>query len=326
MITLQNSEVILELNPYGASIVTLQTKDKNGKFRNIQLSHKDESVYETSNVTYFGATCGRFAGRITNAEFTIDGEKYELSKNYNDDHTLHGGVDNFTVKKWDSEVREEGDKKICKFTIKSADLDQGFPGNVEVSCEYVLEGNTLTLNYYGTSDKKTYLNLTNHGYFNLSDEDTIYGHDLQLDCSKYCVTDSDVIYKNLASVEGTEFDFRKSQKLEGLFDKKDPILKELKGYDSCFILDKSSMGHDLYLKDEKSGRSLRCTSTYPAVVMYTYNFPKEVEMLDRKNIEHAGVAIEFQYAPNAMNVEELDIPVIDKARPFKESIKFEFNV
>lgn len=326
MIKLTSSEVELELNPYGASIYQLKTKNKNGEFKNIELAHEDLKLYETTNPSCFGATCGRFAGRITDAKFTLDGVEYNLSKNYEGDHILHGGFKNFILTKWDYEVLEEDGKSICRFTTKSEHLAEGFPANIEVMSEYVLEKNTLTLNYYATADRKTYLNITNHGYFNLSDDDdNLYNHDLQLDCSKYIVTDEIVIPKEIKSVDNTEYDFRKTKKLDGLSDKKDSVLKSLNGYDSCFLIDKSGMGYDLYLKDEKSGRTLKCISTYPSVVLYTYNRPTETVLKDRKNVEHAGVAIEFQYAPNAMNVDELYIPVIDVDRPYKESIKFIFN-
>ncbi len=324
IITLKSEEVEVQLSTYGAAIVGLMTKDKNGVFGNIVLSHSEEVSYK-KNKAYFGATCGRVAGRITNAEFEIDGVKYELSKNCKGKHTHHGGSDNLTFKDWDYETVEDKEKSICRFKCMSKHLDQGFPANVEVTCEYVLERNELSINYYGSADCKTYLNLTNHSYFNLSNDENIYGHDLQIDSSKYVVTDENIIYQSISSVDGTEFDFRKSAKLNGLSDKKDAILSKINGYDSCFILDKSGMGYDLYLKDENSGRSLKCITTYPSAVIYTYNSAADVVLLDRKNVAHAGVAIEFQYAPNAMNVEGLYIPIIDENRPYKESIKFIFN-
>lgn len=326
IITLKSNEVELLLSPYGASIYQLKTKNKYGEFKNIELSYNDLSIYENGNPSFFGATCGRFAGRITNAKFDIDGTTYNLSKNFHGKHTLHGGSNNLTKKLWNHEVIENNGKSICKFTCSSNHMEEGFPGNIEVLCEYILWNNTLTINYYATSDRKTYLNLTNHGFFNLSDNsDTIYNHNLQLHADKYVSTDEIVIPKEIKSVDNTEYDFRTMKQIGNLYNKKDELLKTLNGYDTCFILDKKNKDFDLYLKDEESGRSLKCKSTYPIAILYSYNVAKDYEILDRKNIPHVGMAIEFQYAPNAMNRDDLKIPIVDVDNPYNESITFTFN-
>ncbi len=314
----------------GATIYQIKTKNKDGEYKNICLSHKNIEEYEKGNSQYFGVTAGRYAGRIRNATFSIDGEEFNLSKNFNNQHTLHGGFKGFSHLLWDYEIFEEGTLSKCIFTHKSEHLNEGFPGNLEVKVEYILKDNSLTINYYGNSDRKTYLNLTNHSYFNLSDEEgaTIYEHLIQLNASKYLVCDSDVIPIDIKDVKGTEYDLTTLNPFGNLENKQDSILKEFKGFDNCFALDKENrkVSFDLYLKEEKSGRSMMIETSYPNIVMYTYNFPAPAELIGRENIKHIGVAIEPEYAPNAVNDEKFYIPLVDKDKPYFETIKYTFNV
>ncbi len=327
IITLTTKEIELQLLDYGATIYKLKTKDINNNFENIVLTHNKEEDYYNGNPSYFGATCGRYAGRIKNGEFEIEGTTYKVSRNFKDTHTLHGGFENLSKVFWDYEISNIEEKSICTFTYKSKDLEEGFPGNIEVKVEYVLEKNTLLINYYATSDKKTYLNLTNHSYFNLGKEETINNHILQLDSSNFIHCDSDQIPVNIASVnniENKDFDFRTSKAFGDLKNKNNKTLKELNGYDNVFILDKKNE-YDLSLEDKSTGRSLKLKTSYPCCVIYTYNSKHREDLFNRENKEHVGVAIEAQYAPNAMNSDLFTIPVIDKNKPYKEYIKYTFN-
>ncbi len=325
-IVLKSNEVELSLSPFGASMVELKTKDNNGNFRNILLTHKDEETYANGNPSCLGATCGRVVGRIENGKFTLDGTTYKLTKNFKDTHTLHGGNKNFTKSKWDYELSSEGDKSICTFTLNSNHLDEGFPADVKVTVQYVLEGNALTVNYYAIPDRKTYLNLTNHSYFNLSNnDDTIYNHTLQVNGNEFCLMDDLGIPTSVASVKNTDFDFTNPMKIGNLFEKTHESMKKFKGFDHVYLLDKSK-DFILHLQDENSGRSLRVESPYPALVLYTYNSAKETnEFLDRKNVAHSGIAIEPHYGVNAMNNDIFNIPVVDSTNHYSNSIKYIFN-
>lgn len=328
MITLKSNEVELQLLPVGATIYQIKTKNKNGEFGNICLSHRDVEKYATNNLGFLGTTAGRFGGRIKNAEFDLDGEKYVLAKN-DGEHSLHGGNVGFNARLWDYEVTEENGVSKCVFTYSSPHLEEGFPANVEAKIEYILNGNTITLNFYCTSDRRTYLNLTNHNYFNLSDgaDETIENHLLKLNSTQYLSCDKDVIPTGIVDSKGTEYDFSELKAFGDLSNKKDEILKTFGGFDNCFALNKDNDSRcDLYLKDEKSGRSLSIKTTYPCVVLYTHNAPNAAEYIGRNNIKHIGVAIEPQYAPNAMNDDRFFIPIIDENRPYNETIVYKFNV
>ncbi len=326
IITLKSSEVELQLVPAGAAIYQIKTKNKNGEYKNISISHENANTYAEGNGPCLGATCGRFSGRIKDAVFTLDGETYELAKN-DGKHNLHGGYKGFGTVIWNHEVIEEGSVSKCIFTHNSPHLEEGFPGNVEAKVEYILDGNTLTINFYGTSDRRTYLNLTNHNYFNLSDGESedIKNHLLQLNSTKYVSCDKDVIPTGLVDVAGTEYDFREPKAFGDLGNKQDEILKAFGGFDNCFALDKDSGKPDLYLKDEKSGRTLKIETSYPCVVLYTHNSAGKEKYIGRENIKHIGVAIEPQYAPNAVNDDRFFIPVVDAENPYRETIKYTFN-
>ncbi len=328
-ILLRNENVEVELLQTGATIYQIKTKDKNGEFRNIVLSHKYTNEYTCGNELYAGVTCGRLGGRVENAEFSIDGETFKLDKNFLGKHNLHGGANSVSHTDWDYELFEniQYENKVaskCVFKIKSNHLQNGFPGNVELTAEYILVENELILNYYGTSDRKTYLNLTNHSYFNLSSNDTIREHNLTLDADKYVITDLEVIPHEVALVDNTEYDFRTTKVFGNLESKEDSLLKELLGYDHCFVLNKKSE-YDLILEDKESGRVLKIQTTYPSVVIYTYNFPVTSEFVDRKNIQYAAVAIEPQFPPNAMNGDLFNLPIVDVDAPYKETIRYIFN-
>ncbi len=329
LITLKNSNIEVQLVEYGAAIHQIKTKDKNGELGNIVLSHKDLQEYETNNDMYAGVTCGRVGGRIENAQFSIDGETYNLDKNFVEKHNLHGGFKSLSHTKWDYELFENilfenKQASKCVFKVKSSHLDKGYPGNVEITVEYILVENELVVNYYGTSDRKTYLNLTNHSYFNLGDNATVKEHYLTLDCDNYIITDKELIPQKLGNVNNTEYDFRESKTFGNLESKQDEYLQVFLGYDSCFMLNKKSE-FDLVLEDKQSGRKLKIQTTYPSVVLYTYNFPSTSEFVGRANVQYAGVAIEPQYPPNSMNSDFLNLPLVDVNAPYNETIKYIFN-
>ncbi len=324
IINLNTEEVQLSLLDYGATIYQLKTKDKDGNFNNIVLTHKEVETYYEGNPAYMGATCGRYAGRIANAQFEIDGEKFELPKNFHNKHTLHGGLKNLSKVKWDYEIKEEKNKSTCTFTYFSKHLDEGFPANVNFKVQYVLQNNELTINYYATADRKTYLNLTNHSYFNLSDEKYVNNHELQIDSSNFIDCDEDQIPTGIATVEKNDFDFRKMKQFGDLSNKDHSVLKQLNGYDNVFLLDKNAE-YDLLLKSDISGRSLKIKTSYPCCVIYTYNKSRDSELLDRENNAHCAVAIEPQYAPNAMNNDLFEMPIIDQNNEYNHYIKYIFN-
>lgn len=167
---LENEFLKVELLNLGATIKKLEVKDKNGNFRNVVLGFDDIEKYR-ENPAYFGAVIGRTAGRIKNAELKIGDKTYNLDSN-NNRNTLHGGKNSISHRFWTVEKIENG----LVFSIDSPHLDNGYPANLKIKVSYILNKNELELRYFAKADSLTYLNLTNHSYFNLSGnpENTIY--------------------------------------------------------------------------------------------------------------------------------------------------------
>ncbi len=325
LIKLRSSEIELTLTPIGAAIYELKTKDKFGKFRNIVLTHNDINAYEGGNPSYLGATCGRIIGRIANGKFDVNGETFELTKNFNNMHTMHGGEKNLARIKWDYEIYEEGDRSICVFKYFSKHLEEGFPGNVDFTVEYILEYNSLSINYLATSDRPTYLSLTNHSYFNLSNnDDTVYEHNILVNSKEIVTTDADNITSGKEDVSGTDLDLRKLTTFGELDNKSHEALKKLGGFDCVYLLEEKR-DFDVYLEDIQSGRNLKIKSTYPSLIVYTYNADKNFPLKERENRKHIAVALEPVYVPNAVNNKDFYIPLVDKDNPYKNSIKYTFN-
>ena len=168
--TLENKFLKVELLNLGAIIKKIELRDKNGDMKNIVLGYEDIEKYR-ENPAYFGAVIGRTAGRIKDGILKLDGTEYQLDKN-NNGNTLHGGKNSISHRFWNVENIKDG---LC-FSIKSTNLDNGYPANVEIKVSYILNNNELLIKYFATADRLTYLNLTNHSYFNLSgnSDNTIY--------------------------------------------------------------------------------------------------------------------------------------------------------
>ena len=180
--TLENKFLKVELLNLGAIIKKIELKDKNGNIKNIVLGYEDIEKYR-ENPAYLGAIIGRTAGRIKDGILKLDDTEYQLNKN-NNGNTLHGGKNSISHKFWNVEAIENG---LC-FSIKSPHLDNGYSANVKIKVSYILNNNELLIKYFATADNLTYLNLTNHSYFNLggNPDNTIYEDILKID-SNYLI-------------------------------------------------------------------------------------------------------------------------------------------
>src|SRR5208337_2708878 len=175
---------------YGGIIVSLQTPDKRGKFADITLGFDSLAGY-LGKSPYFGALVGRYANRIGNAKFTLDGKEYTLAKN-NGPNTLHGGLKGFDKVVWEAQSFQKSAEVgvILKYT--SADGEEGYPGTLHVTVTYALnDKNEFSIDYQATTDKATPINLTNHTYFNLAGEGSgsILGEELMLNADRFTPVD-----------------------------------------------------------------------------------------------------------------------------------------
>ena len=254
------------LSNYGASIYQIGTVDKKGMLETVTLSPLMVNYYY--NPKYYGLTIARVAGRIKDAKFTINGVDYYQTANERD-NLLHSGENTLAYKLFDFDIQNSDESTKVIYQRKVADMEDGFPGNLELRVEYTMYKNedTLDVRYLAMSDKDTLLNITNHSYFNLSGnlKSTIEKQILTMNKESILNMDDELIASSISKVS-KEYDFREGMAISTYFD----VLKEtlIRGYDNIFT------GKDplvLSLYDKESGRFLEITSNYKDVVIYTNN-------------------------------------------------------
>ncbi|WP_298825567.1 aldose epimerase family protein [uncultured Planococcus sp.] len=328
--TLKNDQGFqLSCMDYGCIITEMIAPDRNVEMENIVLGFETFEEYE-NNPHFFGAVVGRFAGRIKEGAFTIEGTDYQLAKNSNG-HNLHGGPKGFHSVLWDSKVIESEDEAIVEFTYASPDGEEGFPGNLSMTVRYILknDSNQLVISYSGKSDQTTLLNVTNHSYFNLSGnfKRTILDHGLTMKSDEYLELDEELLPTGkLVSVEEDPlFDFRSGRNIREASATEHPQTKLAgNGYDHPFLLNTSEQP-SIELTDEESGRKLRVETTEPAVVLYTGNGvggPYSIRGVEAQN--YLGLCLETQSPPDSVRHPHFPSSILSAEEEFKSETTYTF--
>lgn len=307
---------------YGATIISIITPDKNNSFSDIVLGFDHVNDYMKSNNPYFGATCGRYANRIKNSTFSIDGKIFLLDKN-DGKHSLHGGEKGFDKEIWNTEYIKNNSISMELFI---PDGQGGYPGNLKVKTIFEINNqNQLKISYLATSDKTTVINLTNHSYFNLSGSGSILNHEIKIHSNNYIVVDDEAIPTGeIREVKGTEMDLRsytpigkKIQKVQGL------------GYDHNFCINnfngKLQLAAEVY--DPNSGRTLKCLTTEPGIQFYTGNF---LNALCGKNgciyEKHHGFCLETQHYPDSPNNDNFPSTLLSPGETYESICIYQFGI
>lgn len=315
--TLENKFLKVEFLNLGAIIKKIEFKDKNGDVKNIVLGYEDIEKYR-ENPAYLGAVIGRTAGRIKDGILKLDGTEYQLDKN-NNGNTLHGGKKSISHRFWNVENVKDG---LC-FSIKSTNLDNGYPANVEIKVSYILNNNELLIKYFATADNLTYLNLTNHSYFNLSgnSDNTIYKDILKINSNYLIGIDENSIPYETVNLDNNIFDFREDKKLEEFF-KADDEQKTIanNGIDHPYIFN-GEIGK-LEIKNLESGIKMSVETNNPAVVIYTANYLQDIGFK-----KHSAICFETQEVPNLYRDKNINIypTFIDKNTNYEKYTKFIFE-
>jgi aldose 1-epimerase len=334
--TLTNGGVTVKVITYGATVTEIDTPDRHGKTRNITLGFPDLAGYVTNTTgtgtTYFGATIGRYANRIANAQFTLDGVTYHLPAN-NGTNTLHGGPGGFHTKLWDA---TSGPGASVKLTYTSPDNEEGFPGTLNVAVTYTLtDSGALQIDYRATTDKATVINLTNHAYFNLAGEGSgdTYRQLLQLDASNYTPIDANLIPTGqIAPVAGTPLDFRSLTPIGARIRDSFEQLVLAHGYDHNFVIDRpkggSSMVEAALAVDPRSGRTLKVLTTEPGIQFYSGNF-LDGSLVGTSGTTYRqgdGFTLETQHYPNSPNQDSFPSTVLRPGDTFQSETIYAFGV
>ena len=314
--TLRNEHgMVAKVMEHGAIISELQVLDRQGRATNVLLGAKTLNEYLTG-FAGSAAVIGRFANRIGDAKFTLDGVEYKLAANNGKNH-LHGGRAGFASKHWKGKaVMSKENEAAVQFTYHSKDGEEDYPGNLEVKVIYTLtDKNEFRIDYEAKSDKTTIINLTNHAYFNLAGYGDIRDHILELRATHYTPTDDGLIPTGeIAPVKGTPLDFTKPTRVGDRFDQLNP---KLNGYDHNFVL-KTNNNNTVVdvgrVKDPKSGRIMSVRTTEPGVQLYTGN-----------HLKHAGLCLETQHFPDSPNKPTFPSSVLRPGELFKSSTVFAFS-
>jgi aldose 1-epimerase len=305
--TLKNSDLEVHVSNYGARIVVLKMKDRNGNMGDVVLGYNSVEGYvneaQKDKKTYFGAVVGRYGNRIRAGKFTLEGHQYQVPTN-NNGNALHGGPHGFDEQLWTPKQLPDG----VELTLLSKDGDMGFPGNLTVHVRYTLAGPALHINYSATTDKPTVVNVTNHSYFNLGGDGsgTILDEVLMINADKYTPVDQGLIpVGGPKPVAGTPFDFTKPTPIGQRIHDNNEQLKIAGGYDHNFVLNGPNGTMKLAAKvtDPKTGRVLTVSTTQPGVQFYSGNFldGSYTGKAGKKYEKNSGLCLETQHFPDSPN-------------------------
>jgi aldose 1-epimerase len=322
--TLRSDAVEARIMTYGARVVSISTADRDGKMADVVLGYNTLDAY-LADTTFFGAIVGRYGNRIANGSFKIDGHDYNLPKN-NNGQTLHGGTVGFDKLVWQAHPISGG----VEMTLVSKDGDQGFPGTLTAHVRYSLFHNALRIDYSVTTDKTTVVNLTNHSYFNLAGGGTILNHELTLLADKYTpVTKVLIPTGELAPVEGTPFDFRKSTPIGARIGQDDAQLKIAGGYDHNWVLrgKNGEVKTAARVYDPSSGRVLTVTTTEPGVQFYSGNFLDGTKFgkAGEAHAKNTGLCLETQHYPDSPNEPSFPTTLLKPGETLHSMTTFTFS-
>ena len=312
--TIENNYIKLVTIDYGAAIHQLITKDKNENNVNVVISFEDLESYK-HNPTYLGASVGRFAGRINKDGYTINGKHYSVYTK-NDVH-LHGGKEGFSFKTWKMESISEGENPSIKFSYSSNDMEEGYPGNLQVSVTYTIVKNQLSIVFDATTDQDTIVNLTNHNYYNLSGKGSILDHELLINAESILTKDSDAIPTGkYTSVANTYFDFREKREIGSTY--------EFKGIDDTYVLKENNPLATIYSK--KTGIEMVVTSNQPGVVIYTPETMDENKISNKPLGKYPSICFETEKFSDGPNQKDFPSTLLKKGDIYKNETYLTFNI
>ncbi|QGN35456.1 galactose-1-epimerase [Microlunatus sp. Gsoil 973] len=328
-----DSGVQVRMLTYGATIQSIELPDRDGNLASVLLGLPTLADYQDHS-PYFGATIGRFGNRIAAGRFTIDATTYQVPAN-DGENALHGGPQGFDKVVWHATVIEEDDRVGVSFSYLSPDGEMGFPGNLDTTVSYTLDGTgRLTINYHATTDRPTPVNLTNHAYFNLAGEGsgTVEDQLLWIAADRYTpVGAGSIPLGPPAPVEGTPFDFRAAKPIGRDLRAGDDQLLLTQGFDHNWVLDgyqPQRVRQVAAAYDPGSGRWLRVSTDQPGVQFYSGNFLDATFPGLTGRIYRQGDAftLETQHYPDSPNQPDFPTTMLRPGESYDSTTIFGFGV
>ncbi len=324
---------------YGAIVTHLTAPDKSGKFENVVLGFDDPKAYWNepyiNNCCYLGAIVGRYGNRIAKGKFTLNGTEYPLAINNGPNH-LHGGLKGFDKVVWESEEFEVGAPGSApvnggvgvKLSYTSIDMEEGYPGNFTITVKYTLtDDSSLKIEYDGFIDKPCPVNVTHHGYFNLTGgaKTDILGHEMQILADRFTEVDSTLIpTSQLPPVAGTPMDFNQPHTIG------ERIAQVDGGYDHNYVLSNqvTELRKVVRVKEPVSGRVMEVFTTEPGVQFYSGNFLDGI-LTGSGNVKynkHWGFCLETQHFPDSPNQADFPSTLLEPGKRYKQTTVYAFSV
>lgn len=303
---LENGGIKMAMTNYGGRIVGLYVPDKDSKMVDVNIGRGSINDYLTSGESYFGATIGRVGNRIAKGKFSLDGKEYTVPTN-NNENALHGGFNGFQAAVWDAKMPNI---HTLELSYVSADMEEGFPGNLTTKVIYELTADaSLKISYQATTDAPTVVNLTNHAYFNLNGEGsgTILNHSLQLYADAFTPVDAGLIPTGeVRPVKGTPFDFTTAKTIGQDIDATNEQLGFGGGYDHNYVLNgtkHNGLNRVATVKGDVSGIVMNVYTEEPGVQLYCGNFMASENLLKSgaKDDKRTAFCLETQHFPDAPN-------------------------
>lgn len=309
---------------YGARVVAIWVPDAAGEPDNIVAGYDTLAGYLNHDEAYLGAMVGRYANRIANAGFELDGKTYSVTANEGRHH-IHGGEKAFHNSVWQA---EQNQRNSLTLSLSSQDGAEGFPGSISVEVTYSFSDmDELIIESRATTDRTTVLNITNHSYFNLSGEKgraQARNHHVMINADRYLpITKEKIPEGSLKPVRNSSFDFRTYRVIGQNLDPDDEQIKIAEGYDHHFVLNKSSE-HELSLagrvKEPDSGRLLELKTTEPGLQFFECEFPEAMDL-------NLGTAfcLEAQHYPDSPNRSHFPSTVLRAGEQFYSKSAYRFG-
>lgn len=322
----------VELLSYGAMIHRIKTEDSSGEVADVALFCESLEDYVTQTA-YLGSTVGRYANRIANSSFMLEGEKIQLIPNEGENQ-LHGGADGLSHRVWEVECGVEEEQSFARFHFVSEDGDQGFPGELEVTVEYCLNShNALQVEFKAVSSKTTIVNLTNHVYLNLSGDvfSGLSSHQFRIASNRVTQVDERCMPNGeIMDVSGGSLDLREAQSIADSLLNLPEDLKPTKGFDHNYVFDNTGVFTErAEITHTESGRALTILATHPGAQFYTGNHLRwgNAKGPGGKYYEDfGGFCVEPQHYPDSPNHSNFPSPALEAGDTYRQSIVYQFGV
>lgn len=317
---------------YGGALVAIMVPDKNGKMANVVQGHDNITDVINSPEPFLSTLIGRYGNRICKGKFTLEGKEYTLAIN-NGPNSLHGGPTGYHARVWDA---EQTDKQTLKLHYISADGEEGFPGTLDMTVIYSFtDDNELVIDYKGTTDKTTIVNMTNHGFFSLSGIDdptpTIEKLQCEINADFFIPIDNTSIPTGeIKSVKGTPFDFTSVHEVGERIDADDEQTINGAGYDHCFVLNKKEPGELSFaarIYEPESGRTMEVYTTEPGVQVYTDNWADGYKGQNGATFpRRSAICFEAQHFPDSPNRPYFPSVILKPGEVYTQKTIYKFGV